>query len=77
MTIDPGPTPAPESKPWWQSKVIIGTAVTMICSVLKVTGKDIDPALQGSIIDALLLLGQLGGGIIAIVGRFTASKSLT
>jgi putative Ca2+/H+ antiporter (TMEM165/GDT1 family) len=72
------PGEAPDAKPWWSSKVIIGTAVTMVCAVLQIIlGKQIDPGLQNQIVDAALLLGQLGGGVVAIVGRFTAKKALT
>ena len=66
-----------DAKPWWQSKVIIGTAVAMLAGVVKVAmGTEIDASLQGQIVDAVLLLGQLGGGMLAIIGRFTAKTAL-
>ena len=68
---------SPDDKPFWQSKTIIGAAVAIVCTIVaSVFHKVIAPDTQNQIVELVLELGQLGGGVIAIIGRLTASKDL-
>ena len=65
-----------ETKAWWQSKTIIGAGVTLVSSVLHMTGLPISDADTSSLVDGIVsILGTLGG-LYAIYGRVAATKSL-
>lgn len=71
-----------ETKKWYQSLTIWGTAILTICAlILPLFGKvDLANALsteQGNIVDALSALGALIGSVLAIIGRIRASTKLT
>ena len=68
---------SPDDKPFWQSKTIIGAGVAIVCTVIEsVFHKVIAPDTQNQLVELVLQVGQIGGGLIAIIGRLTASKDL-
>lgn len=71
-----------DSKPWYQSLTIWGTAILTICAlVLPLIGKadlaNVLQAEQGNIADALAALGSLIGAVLAIIGRIRAATKIT
>ena len=83
MTDTPAPTSgvgaptAPDAKPFWQSKTVIGSAVAILCTVAAFLKHPIDPDTQMAIVDVIVAAGGVLGGALAIIGRLTASKDLT
>ena len=65
-----------ESKPWYQSKTILGGAVAIGAAIGGVFGLPLDPATQQGIVEALCLLGSGVGGLLAIIGRFKAQHKV-
>lgn len=63
---------ATNQEPWYQSRVIIGTTVAMVCTIAKFAGKEVDLIDQASIVDLVLLGGQLVGGVLALYGRLAS-----
>ncbi|GJD93384.1 hypothetical protein [Methylobacterium iners] len=74
-------TPAnTETKPWYLSKTIIGTAITGVAIVGGFFGVDLDEETKKLVVDqteALVVAGAaLGGTVLTIYGRFAAKKAL-
>lgn len=65
-----------ESKPWLQSKTIIGAGVSVAASILHMTGLSISDADIAATVDAIVTIAGAIGGLLAIYGRVVASKPL-
>ena len=65
-----------ETKPWWQSKAMIGTIVALVCMILKAFGKDINLPQDAVTDNAITILGALSG-IVSIYGTATRKTTLT
>lgn len=72
--VAPIVTNATNSEPWYQSRVIIGSGVMMLCTVAKLAGHEISVVDQGSLTDWVLLGGQLVGSGLALYGRLFGSS---
>ncbi|GJD97734.1 hypothetical protein [Methylobacterium iners] len=70
-----------ETKPWFMSKTIIGTAITGVAIVGGFFGVDLDEETKKLVVDqteALVVAGAaLGGTVITVYGRFAAKKGLS
>ena len=66
-----------QSKPWWQSKSVIGGLVALLAVVLKGFGYDFGLENQQVIIDTLLEVVSGAGAALAVYGRVKATKKLT
>jgi len=63
-----------ETKPWWQSKTIIGIAAMLLAQLLKLWKIEILPEeITGLLLQAL----EFGGAALAVYGRVKARKDLT
>lgn len=60
----PSVTPAPD-KPWWVSRAVIGSGVTIIASLAGVAGWAVD---AGALTDLVVSLLTLGFGALAFIG---------
>lgn len=71
-----GPLPSVESatKPWWQSKTVIGAGAVLAATVAKQAGVEIGP---DALTDTILSGIQFIGGLVAIYGRIAARTQLT
>jgi hypothetical protein len=65
------------TKPWYQSKTIIGAVVAAFASVAQVAGLDLSTDLQTEIVDAILLAATAVGAILTVVGRVTAKTGIS
>jgi len=65
-----------ESKPWYESKTIISTAVSVTLGLLAAFGKKLDIPAEG-MTDAILALVSAGAGVLAMIFRATANTTLT
>lgn len=72
------------AKPWWRSRTVWGAIIAMIAGVAALFGKTIAPDVQAQAADLaaqaadlLAVAGPIGGGALALYGRFRASAKLT
>ena len=64
------------SKPWYTSKTIWGSLIAMFAGVGSAFGLDIDAGLQAGLVDGILKVIAAAGSLLAIYGRFSASRSI-
>lgn len=65
-----------ESKYWFQSKTIIGSAVAVLGVIARLLGYEIAEADQAALVDIAATLATIGGSSLAIWGRAVASKTI-
>lgn len=65
------------TKPWYQSKTILGAGVTVAASLVALLGVEVSAADQAALTDSLLAIASGMGGAVAIYGRVKASGSIT
>lgn len=70
----PVQAPPSDAKPWYASKGTVGAIVAVLALGLGMAGYQVGPAMQAEIVQAWLDVVALGGAVIALVGRLTASK---
>jgi tetrahydrodipicolinate N-succinyltransferase len=72
--------PESDVKPWWQSRAIIGGAVSIGAVVAGLFGFNVDPDTQAVIVDQGVAIGAavatVVGGVMAIWGRIKATKAI-
>ncbi len=70
-----------ETKKWWQSRGIIGPAITMATVVLGFFGVKVDAATSQIVLDqtmgAIGAVTALGGSLLGIIGRLRAKKTIS
>ena len=62
-----------ESKPWWQSRTVIGALVVIVSSAAGLYGIQID---VGALTEIILQILALSGGVVAIYGRVKAERPI-
>ena len=65
-----------ETKSFLQSKTLWGTFVTVLSTVLALSGHALDANVQSSLIDLCVSIGAVIGTCLTIYGRITAKASL-
>ena len=65
-----------EEKPWYTSKTMIASIVGFLITVLGLIGVNVDPSLQGTLVETLYQVGSLAAFVIAGWGRWTAKTVL-
>lgn len=66
-----------DTKAWWQSRGVLGPIVSTLAFGVKLAfGVDIGEAEQAALINGLLNLTVLGGALMGVWGRITASKRI-
>lgn len=60
-----------DTKPWYQSLAVWGGFIAVISPLLSLFGYEVNADLATNL---LVQLGSLVGGVLAIVGRLTATK---
>ena len=60
-------------KPWYASKTIWGSIIALIAAVASAFGVEMDQQMQTTFIESALQLVAVGGSIMAVFGRMTAS----
>jgi hypothetical protein len=66
-----------EEKPWYLSKTIWGSLVSIAAAFTGIAGITLDPASQAGITEAIVQMISAAGAIIAIHGRLTATEVIT
>jgi hypothetical protein len=61
-------------KPWWQSRTIIGSLITVVASVLALAGYTLDVAAASELVFGL---AGLIGGALAWYGRVKATRPIS
>lgn len=64
------------TKPWYQSKSVLGGVVSAIAEMVAVIGYSVSEADQASLVELLIGASAAVGGIVAIVGRVVATKRI-
>ena len=62
-----------ETKPWYLSKGVLGSAGAMIAGVLGIWYTDIDAE---HVKEVLISAGTLVSGVLALIGRLKANKKI-
>lgn len=65
-----------ETKPFWQSKTIIGSFISILAVVLGFFDIGLDEASQSDIVDAILAITASTGSLLAVYGRIKAEKKI-
>lgn len=63
-------------KPWYQSKTIWASIVSLVAVIAAAFGLDIDDAVQTAFVEAALQLVAVGGSLIAVFGRLSATSMI-
>ncbi len=68
------------TKPWWESKTIWGSIITVVAVASGLFGIQIDAQTQGLLVDNITALVSAGGAIVGallgIYGRVKADKKV-
>lgn len=62
-----------QSKPWWQSKTILGALAVLIVLVLREAFPDLK---EDDVLNILTLVSQAAASVLAIFGRVKADKKI-
>ena len=65
------------AKPWWRSRTAWAAAVSVLAGLLGLAGLNLDATLQDELVTLLTGAAEIGAGIMAFIGRFQASTTLT
>lgn len=65
-----------DNKPWYASKGVWGSIMTLAAAGLTFAGYNLDPNLQGDIVAWGVGLGTAVGGALSLWGRVKASKKI-
>lgn len=65
-----------DTKPWWRSRTVWASAVTLLAGVLHLTGINLDARLQDELAALLTASAEIGAGITAFVGRLKADRRI-
>lgn len=64
-------------KKWWQSRTIMGAAVSIFLKLLALSGVATDTLDPEQLTTLLLVFGSVVADIIAIVGRYRATTTVS
>ena len=64
------------TKPWYTSRTIWGSIIALLSGVLSTFGFDIDDGTQAAFIDVALQLVAVGGSLMAVAGRVSATSMI-
>ena len=65
-----------QPKPWYASKTVWGSLVAILAAFLGLWDFDISPADQTRLVDLAVQLIGAGGGLVALIGRFMATRPI-
>ena len=63
-------------KPWYASRTIWGSIIALLAAVASAFGVEIDQQMQTTFIESALQLVAIGGSILAVFGRMTATTQI-
>lgn len=63
-----------DSKPWYQSRTIIGAGVTTLSALAGIAGHALPPDLQSQAVELITGTGALIGGALSFWGRLRATR---
>ncbi len=64
------------SKPWYTSKTIWGSLVAMVAGIGSALGFDLGAQIQADLVDGILKIIATAGSLLAIYGRFAATRPI-
>lgn len=73
---NPTVVPLTAQKPWYTSKTMLASIIGFIVTALGFVGVQIDPELQGTLLELASQLGALVAFAVAAWGRWTADSKL-
>lgn len=63
-------------KPWYASRTIWGSIIALLAAVASAFGVEIDQQMQTTFIESVLQLVAIGGSMLAVFGRMTATTQI-
>lgn len=64
------------SKPWYTSKTIWGSLIAMVAGIGSAFGLDLDAQTQAGLVEGMLKIISAAGSLLAIYGRFSATRPI-
>ncbi|MEM9205565.1 MAG: N-acetylmuramidase domain-containing protein [Pseudomonadota bacterium] len=64
-------------KPWFLSKGIIGSAITVLASLGGLVGINVEPDVTQQLAEQIVLMITAGGGILSLIGRIFATRRIS
>ena len=65
-----------QTKPWYRSKTIWGSLIAILAALLGVWDVRVSPADQARLVELVVEAAGALGGLLALVGRFRASRRI-
>lgn len=65
-----------QNKQWWQSKTVWGGVIAISAGIAGLFGVHLSIADQASLTESLVSVSSAVGGLIAVYGRYTATKQI-
>ena len=65
------------TKPWWQSKTVWASIVTLLAGIASLAGVSLDATLQDELAILITAMAEIVSGAIALFGRMQAQTRLT
>ena len=63
-------------KPWYASRTIWGSIIALLAAVASAFEVEIDQQMQTTFIESVLQLVAIGGSMLAVFGRMTATTQI-
>lgn len=65
-----------ETKPWYTSKTILASVLGFVVTALGFIGVQVDPSLQGTLLELATQVGTLVAFVVAAWGRWVAKTAV-
>lgn len=65
-----------ETKSWYMSKTVWGGLIAVAAGAAGAFGYTVAPDDQAQIVEAIVAIATVGGGLLAVFGRVKASKAV-
>ncbi len=63
-------------KEWYQSKTVWGALITVLASLLQIAGLQLGADVQAHLVDIIMTMMGVAGGLLAIYGRIVADSGI-
>jgi hypothetical protein len=65
-----------DTKPWWRSRTVWASAVTLLAGLFHLAGIDLDARVQDELVELLTASAEIAAAVTAFIGRVKADARL-